>query len=58
MKRPAGRFTVPQVDALRVLAMLGIFVHHLWGGRTGEGFIGASLTFFYSAESSYQHDAG
>jgi peptidoglycan/LPS O-acetylase OafA/YrhL len=45
MKKPAGRFTVPQVDALRVLAMLGIFTHHLWGGRTGEGLMGASLAF-------------
>jgi hypothetical protein len=58
MKKPAGRFTGPQLDALWVLAMLGIFVHHLSGGRTVEGLIGASLTFFCSAESSYQHDAG
>lgn len=29
------RISVAQIDLLRVLAMLGIFVHHLW--RVGEG---------------------
>ncbi|MCU0586875.1 MAG: acyltransferase [Syntrophobacteraceae bacterium] len=37
------RFTVPQVDTLRVLATLGIFIHHLWGGRTGYGLVGEAL---------------
>jgi peptidoglycan/LPS O-acetylase OafA/YrhL len=27
---PSGRVTIPQLDSIRVFAMLGVFLHHLW----------------------------
>jgi peptidoglycan/LPS O-acetylase OafA/YrhL len=40
------RFTIPQIDTLRVLATLGIFMHHLWGDRGVSEGIATPLAFF------------
>ncbi len=38
-RQARARFSVPQVDTVRVLAMAGIFMHHLWGADGGGGAI-------------------
>lgn len=47
------RLAIPQIDTIRVLAMLGVFSHHIWGAiiRHPEGYLERSLDVLFKAGS-------